>query len=114
MALQTCDIHCGIPALITESNVELSRETAQNVGRILYLLEGNKFRPGLIQMVQSNRTDVKQLKLIESHSSVSTNTLAGAVWLGAVLFLFPATVLMVGEARTWHAGRTISIRQIAG
>ena len=45
---------CSELIAMTESVVELSRETAEKVDRILWLLEGDELRPGLISLVEDH------------------------------------------------------------
>jgi hypothetical protein len=70
---------------MTESVVELSRETAEKVDRILWLLEGDELRPGLISLVQDNSREIERLKRAESQHSTSTSALLGVAWLGVLL-----------------------------
>ena len=70
---------------MTESVVELSRETAEKVDRILWLLEGDELRPGLISLVQDNSREIERLKRAESQHSPSTSALLGVAWLGVLL-----------------------------
>ena len=72
---------------MADNIIELSQETAAKVDRILWLLEGDQYRPGLLTHVQRNAEEIERLKQANSHSSVSTSTLLGVAWIGGLLVL---------------------------
>ena len=72
---------------MADNIIELSQETAAKVDRILWLLEGDQYRPGLLTHVQRNAEEIERLKLADSHSLVSTSTLLGVAWIGGLLVL---------------------------
>lgn len=73
------------------NTVDLANDTAEKVSRILFLLEGDELRPGLVALVKSNVNEIESIKRTSRHSSTSTRTLLGVAWVG--LFLVPFLTL---------------------
>lgn len=73
------------------NTVDLANDTAEKVSRILFLLEGDELRPGLVALVKSNVKEIEGMKRTSRHSSTSTRTLLGVAWVG--LFLVPFLTL---------------------
>ena len=70
---------------MADNIIELSQETAAKVDRILWLLEGDQYRPGLLTHVQRNAEEIERLKQADSRNSVSTSTLLGVAYAIAIV-----------------------------
>ena len=70
---------------MSDGIIEVSAKTAANVDRILCILEGDTFQPGLVSMVQANAEQISQLKQSDSRNVVSTSVLVGVAWIGVLL-----------------------------
>ena len=62
--------------------VELSEDTAKKVDRILLLLEGDAYHPGLMPLVQAHDQEIEKLKTANADRILGTSVLFGVATAG--------------------------------